>query len=141
MHLEEYNPSSEITVLAVCFTMFVLLMVSFKVRMKSFRIFSAMLGTLTVAVSANLMLHYLMAAGVHVDAEGTLAEQGDEEIVVERMLARGRADDKEDVIRNRLSVYHTETKPLIDHYGAQIINVEAEGEVEEISQRVLDAVK
>ncbi len=61
MHLEEYNPSSEITVLAVCFTMFVLLMVSFKVRIKSFRIFSAMLGTLTVAVSANLMLHYLMA--------------------------------------------------------------------------------
>ena len=39
MRLEQYNPSSEITVLAVCFTMLVLLVVSFKVRMKTFRIF------------------------------------------------------------------------------------------------------
>ena len=33
----------------------------------------------------------------------------DEDIVVERMLARGRADDTEDVIRNRLRVYRDET--------------------------------
>ena len=46
MRMEQYDPSSEITVLAVCFVMLVLLFVSFKVRMKSFRIFSAMLGML-----------------------------------------------------------------------------------------------
>ena len=51
MRLEQYNPSSEITVLAVCFTMLVLLVVSFKVRMKTFRIFTAMLGTLEGAYS------------------------------------------------------------------------------------------
>ena len=61
MHLERYDPSSEITVLAVCFTMLVLLSVSFKVRMKSFRIFAAMLGMLICATSADLMLHYLMS--------------------------------------------------------------------------------
>lgn len=58
--LEKYNPSSEITVLAVCFVMLVLLVVSFKVRMKTFRIFAAMLGMLIGATSANLLLHYLM---------------------------------------------------------------------------------
>ena len=40
----------------------------------------------------------------------------DEDIVVERMLARGRADDNEDVIRNRLRVYREETEPLLDYY-------------------------
>lgn len=61
LRLELYDPSSEITVLAVCMVMFVLLFVSFKVRMKSFRIFAAMLAMLTIATSADLTLHYLMA--------------------------------------------------------------------------------
>ena len=60
LRLEQYNPSSEITVLAVCFVMLVLLFVSFKVRMKSFRIFSVMLGMLIGAACADLTLHYLM---------------------------------------------------------------------------------
>ena len=59
--IEKYNPSSEITVLAVCILMLVLIMVSFKVRMKSFRIFSVTLGMLITATMADLMLHYLIA--------------------------------------------------------------------------------
>ncbi|NLA55044.1 MAG: adenylate kinase, partial [Corynebacterium humireducens] len=54
-----------------------------------------------------------------------------EDVVVERMLARGRADDNEETIRTRLGVYRDETAPLIEHYGDQIISIEAEGEVEE----------
>ena len=60
MQLEKYYPASEITVLGVCFVMLVLLFVSFKVRMKSFRIFAATLGMLVVATLADLMLHYLI---------------------------------------------------------------------------------
>lgn len=60
MQLENYNSASEITVLAVCFTMLMLLVVSFKVRMKTFRIFATTLSMLIVATSADLMLHYLM---------------------------------------------------------------------------------
>ena len=58
--MENYYPASEITVLAVCFVMIVLLGVSFKVRMKSFRIFATTLGMLTAATSSDLMLHYLI---------------------------------------------------------------------------------
>ena len=61
VQLEGYSPSSEITVLAVCFVMLILLFVSFKVRMKSFRIFAILLGMLIAAVSSDLMLHYLIA--------------------------------------------------------------------------------
>ncbi|MGH1392708.1 MAG: adenylate kinase [Trichormus sp.] len=37
-------------------------------------------------------------------------------VVVERLLARGRKDDSEEVIRRRLEVYRNETAPLIDYY-------------------------
>ncbi|MDO4910145.1 MAG: adenylate kinase [Corynebacterium sp.] len=63
-----------------------------------------------------------------------------EDVVVERMLARGRADDNEDTIRTRLQVYRTETAPLIDHYGDELITIEAEGTVDEINERTLAAL-
>ena len=39
-----------------------------------------------------------------------------EEILVERLLNRGRTDDNEDTIRTRLSIYKETTEPLIDFY-------------------------
>ncbi|MFZ2177076.1 MAG: adenylate kinase [Rhodococcus sp. (in: high G+C Gram-positive bacteria)] len=63
-----------------------------------------------------------------------------EDIVVERMLARGRADDKEDVIRNRLRVYREETAPLLDYYKDQLLTVDALGEVDEVNARALAAL-
>ena len=38
------------------------------------------------------------------------------EVLVERMLARGRRDDSEETIRRRLEVYQKETAPLIEFY-------------------------
>lgn len=67
--------------------------------------------------------------------DGVLSFVIDEDVVVERMLARGRADDTEDVIRNRLRVYREETAPLLDHYADVLITVDAVGEVEEINAR------
>jgi len=40
-----------------------------------------------------------------------------DEVVVARLLGRGRKDDSEEVIRRRLEVYRAETAPLIDYYG------------------------
>jgi len=64
----------------------------------------------------------------------------DEDVVVKRMLARGRADDTEDVIRNRMQVYLAETAPLIEYYGDRIRTVDAIGDVDEVHQRILRAV-
>ena len=64
----------------------------------------------------------------------------DPDVVVERMLARGRADDTEDVIRNRMAVYDKETAPLLEYYGDQVKTVDAVGEVDEVHQRVLSAL-
>ncbi|MBC2682219.1 adenylate kinase [Corynebacterium anserum] len=63
-----------------------------------------------------------------------------EDVVVDRMLARGRNDDNEETIRTRLEVYRTETAPLIEHYQDILVNIDAEGTVEDISTTTLDAL-
>ncbi|WP_413166644.1 adenylate kinase [Capilliphycus salinus ALCB114379] len=39
-----------------------------------------------------------------------------DEVLIERLLARGRADDCEETIRHRLQVYREQTAPLIEYY-------------------------
>lgn len=39
-----------------------------------------------------------------------------DEVLVQRMLGRGRKDDTEEVIRHRLQIYHEQTAPLINFY-------------------------
>ncbi|NLG45717.1 adenylate kinase, partial [Gordonia sp. (in: high G+C Gram-positive bacteria)] len=56
--------------------------------------------------------------------DGVLSFKVDTEVVVERMLARGRGDDTEDVIRNRMAVYEAETAPLLDHYADQVTEID-----------------
>ncbi|MET9027621.1 adenylate kinase [Nocardia sp. NPDC004168] len=63
-----------------------------------------------------------------------------EDTVVERMLARGRADDNESVIRNRLRVYREETEPLLDHYDGLVVSVDGVGEVDDVNARALRAL-
>ena len=62
----------------------------------------------------------------------------DDAVLIERMLGRGRADDNEEVIRNRLEVYKQQTAPLIDHYSSQnlLVRVQANGSVEAIAERI-----
>lgn len=39
-----------------------------------------------------------------------------EEVLIQRLLERGRQDDNETTIRRRLQVYHEQTAPVIDYY-------------------------
>ena len=52
-----------------------------------------------------------------------LALDVDEEEVITRLLKRaqleGRKDDTEEVIRNRMKVYHSQTHPLMEYYNKQ----------------------
>ena len=64
----------------------------------------------------------------------------DDDTVVDRMLARGRADDTEDVIRHRMDVYRSETAPLLNYYAGKVVKIDAVGEVNEISERAMKAL-
>ena len=55
-----------------------------------------------------------------------------EEEVIKRLTARGRADDKPEIIKNRIKVYHRETAPLLTYYKDEIINIKAEGSTPEL---------
>ncbi|MBX7432121.1 adenylate kinase [Mycobacterium sp. Y57] len=63
-----------------------------------------------------------------------------EEELVTRLKGRGRADDTEDVIRNRFKVYREETAPLLDYYSANLKTVDAVGELDEVFNRALKAL-
>ena len=87
---------------------------------------------------AEALTGILERLGAALDA--VLFFDADEEVVVERMLARGRADDTEDVIRNRLTVYRNETAPLLEHYRDITVTVDAIGEIADINARALSAL-
>ncbi|WP_282777861.1 MULTISPECIES: adenylate kinase [unclassified Nocardia] len=63
-----------------------------------------------------------------------------EDVVVERMLARGRDDDNEETIRNRMRVYREETEPLLEHYDGLVVTVEGVGEIDDVNARALKAL-
>jgi adenylate kinase len=63
-----------------------------------------------------------------------------EDALFERLKARGRADDTDDVIRNRMNVYRDETAPLIEYYSHELKTVEAVGTVDEVFARALRAL-
>jgi adenylate kinase len=70
----------------------------------------------------------------------------DQDELVERLLQRakteGRADDTEDVIRRRQEIYLEQTEPLIDVYRDRnlLIEVDGTGDVNDITERILDAL-
>jgi adenylate kinase len=58
--------------------------------------------------------------------------------IMQRLLARRRADDNEETIRRRLEVYESQTAPLIDYYKTKgnLRSVQGVGEIDEIAQRI-----
>lgn len=53
-----------------------------------------------------------------------------------------RDDDREETVRKRLAVYHSETEPIIDHYKEQglVTTISAIGEVGEVTGRAMRAL-
>ncbi len=57
-----------------------------------------------------------------------------------RLKSRGRADDTEEVILNRMKVYRDETAPLLDYYQDELVSVDAVGSLDEVFARALQAL-
>lgn len=63
-----------------------------------------------------------------------------EEELLNRLKDRGRADDTEEVIRNRMKVYRDETAPLLEYYGDAVRTVDAVGSPDEVFARALHSL-
>ena len=66
------------------------------------------------------------------------------EEVIRRLTARGREDDKPEIIKNRIALYKKETGPVVEYYRKKpgFIEVKAEGgEPEEIAKMIINKLK
>jgi adenylate kinase len=63
-----------------------------------------------------------------------------EDELLNRLKARGRADDTDDVILNRMKVYRDETAPLLDYFRDELKTVDAVGTPDEVFARALRAL-
>jgi adenylate kinase len=63
----------------------------------------------------------------------------DDNEIVRRLGGRGRDDDRPEIVRARLVVYHNETEDLIPHYRAQglLIELSGEGDVETVYNNIM----
>lgn len=66
-----------------------------------------------------------------------------DDVLLERLLARGRKDDNQETITHRLQVYRQQTAPLIDYYKEHQLlkDVNGDRELSQISQELETIVK
>jgi adenylate kinase len=78
-----------------------------------------------------------MLAARNTKLDAVLEFRVSEQELLDRLKSRGRADDTEDVILNRMKVYRDETAPLLDYYQAELKTVDAIGSLDEVFARAL----
>ncbi|MFC4817477.1 MULTISPECIES: adenylate kinase [unclassified Flavobacterium] len=95
---------------------------------------------------ADALDQFLASKGQSITA--TIALEADDEILVQRLLERGktsgRVDDQdEEKIRNRYQEYNEKTAPLMDYYKAQdkFYAVNGIGTIAEITERLSDVIE
>jgi len=70
----------------------------------------------------------------------------DVEQLIDRIASRakkeGRADDTEEVVRNRMRVYHEQTAPVVDYYADRglLTRVLGDGTIDEVLERILSVL-
>ena len=81
-----------------------------------------------------------MLAKRNLELDAVLEFRVSEDELLKRLKSRGRADDTEEVILNRMKVYRDETAPLLDYYQGELKTVDAVGDLDEVFARALAAL-
>tara|TARA_Y100001970_G_scaffold78252_1_gene99588 strand:+ start:115 stop:750 length:636 start_codon:yes stop_codon:yes gene_type:complete len=61
--------------------------------------------------------------------------EGKDDITEEPLIIRD--DDKEETVRNRLLVYHNQTKPLINYYSSNVVNINGSQAIENVKNDII----
>ncbi len=84
---------------------------------------------------------------IHSSVAATIALEADDEILVQRLLERGKTsgridDQDEEKIRNRYQEYNEKTAPLMDYYKSRnkFFAVNGIGSISEITERVSSVI-
>jgi adenylate kinase len=81
-----------------------------------------------------------MLAKRNLKLDAVLEFRVSESELLTRLKSRGRADDTEEVILNRMKVYRDETAPLLEYYRDELKSVDAIGSLDEVFARALQAL-
>ena len=77
--------------------------------------------------------------------DGIINIEVDKNVLINRLVERakksGRADDTEEVIINRQNVYLKLTTPLIEFYKENLISIDGDGSIEEVTERILKRIQ
>lgn len=67
----------------------------------------------------------------------------DDDELVRRMLGRGRIDDTEETIKNRLNIYKRQTAPVREHYmqKSAVFDIYGIGNINEINNKIIELLK
>ena len=59
-------------------------------------------------------------------------------VLIKRLLSRGRSDDNETTIKNRLEVYKNQTLPIKDFYKGnnKLLEIKGDNSIEEVSSDI-----
>jgi adenylate kinase len=74
------------------------------------------------------------------DLQAVILLRAPQQDLLHRMLARGRDDDRPEIIHRRLELYRTTTQPLLDHYAHLLIRIDGTGSVPEVQNRIVAAL-
>ncbi len=74
----------------------------------------------------------------YVDLHDVVLIDAPEDVLVKRALGRGREDDREEVVRERLRVYQQKTAPLVDFYDVKglLRRIDGDQAIEEVALQV-----
>ena len=64
--------------------------------------------------------------------------EGKDDITNEPLIIRD--DDKEETVRHRLLVYHNQTKPLINYYNKNVININGSQPIDQVKNCIIERI-
>jgi len=84
-----------------------------------------------------------LAETKHLNIEKVILIDTSDKNIIKRLLARKRADDTLQVIKNRLKVYRKETMPVINYYKKRGLVIKINGNLSRkgVFRQVLNAIK
>ena len=83
-----------------------------------------------------------MLSGNNLNVDKVISLEVDDNVLIERLLSRGRSDDNEETIKNRLNVYKNQTLPIKDYYlkNNKLVEVKGDESVEDVNASIVSSI-
>ena len=74
----------------------------------------------------------------NLEIDKVISLEVDDNVLMKRLLSRGRSDDNESTIKNRLEVYKNQTLPIKDFYKSnnKLLEIKGDSSIEEVSSDI-----